>query len=216
MLQLRSIRPLAPAVLALLVCGAAAADEWALLQTGRRLRAERHDLIGDRVRLYSAGGAFTELAASLIVRFEPIVPIESEPAPEAALPEKSLDEAIEEISQRIGLPAALVHSVISAESAYDPAAISPKGAVGLMQLMPETARELEVDPHQPHQNVNGGVRYLRLMLDRYEGSGDQLVRALAAYNAGPGAVDRYEGLPPYNETRAFVRRVLRRFLEISE
>jgi soluble lytic murein transglycosylase len=103
------------------------------------------------------------------------------------------------------LQPALVKAVIAAESNFDPEAVSRKGAQGLMQLMPETAAALGVaDPLQPLENVRAGTRYLRLMIDRY---GD-LERALAAYNAGPSAVDRYGGVPPYPETRDYVQRVL--------
>ena len=103
------------------------------------------------------------------------------------------------------LQPALVKAVIAAESNFDPEAVSHQGAQGLMQLMPKTAASLGVsDPLRPIQNVRGGATYLRRMLDRY---GD-LERALAAYNAGPNAVDRYGGVPPYRETRAYVRRVL--------
>jgi soluble lytic murein transglycosylase len=103
------------------------------------------------------------------------------------------------------LPPALVKAVIAAESLFDPAAVSHAGAQGLMQLMPQTARQLGVlDPFRPDENLRGGTRYLRAMLDRY---GD-MPRALAAYNAGPTAVDQYRGVPPYPETRAYVQRVL--------
>jgi soluble lytic murein transglycosylase-like protein len=86
-----------------------------------------------------------------------------------------------------------------------------------MQLMAETARELQVtDSLDPVQNLRGGTAYLKQLLDRYDGRRDQLVRALAAYNAGPGKVDRYGGLPPYNETRLFVGRVIQRFLRLTE
>jgi soluble lytic murein transglycosylase-like protein len=103
------------------------------------------------------------------------------------------------------VPAALVKAVIAAESAFDPGALSPKGAMGLMQLMPGTAKDLGVDePFHDEQNVHGGTRYLRTLYDRY---GDWL-RTLAAYNAGPQAVDRYDGVPPYEETREYVQRVL--------
>jgi len=103
------------------------------------------------------------------------------------------------------VPPALVKAVIAAESLFDADAVSRKGAQGLMQLMPTTASKLGVaDPFSADQNVRGGVRYLREMLDRY---GD-MQRALAAYNAGPTAVDRYRGIPPYPETRAYVQRVM--------
>jgi len=105
------------------------------------------------------------------------------------------------------LDPALVHAVIRVESAYNPGAVSNKGAIGLMQLMPGTARELSVsDPYDPEQNVRGGSRYLRLMLDRFD---NRLEWALAGYNAGPGAVERYDGIPPYTETIDYVEKVIR-------
>lgn len=115
------------------------------------------------------------------------------------------DRVISHLAGRHGVEAALVKAVIAAESAFDRMAISRAGAQGLMQLMPATALELGVlAPFQPYENIDGGVRYLRAMLDRY---GD-VHRALAAYNAGPRAVDRYGGIPPYRETQAYVTRVL--------
>lgn len=115
------------------------------------------------------------------------------------------DSVIERVAREHGVPPALVKAVVATESNFDPKAVSPKGAQGLMQLMPQTAELVGVrNPFGPEDNVMGGTRYLRWLLDRY---GDW-TRALAAYNAGPSAVDRYRGVPPYRETRAYVRRVL--------
>ncbi|MGI9592779.1 MAG: lytic transglycosylase domain-containing protein [Myxococcota bacterium] len=115
------------------------------------------------------------------------------------------DGLIGSTAARLDVQPALVKAVIAAESNFDPGAVSHKGAQGLMQLMPATAAAMGVeDPMYPPDNVMGGTRYLRHMIDRY---GD-LERALAAYNAGPEAVDRYGGIPPYAETQAYVRRVL--------
>jgi hypothetical protein len=117
----------------------------------------------------------------------------------------SFDPVIRDASLDHGIPPALVKAVIAAESSFDASAVSPKGAMGLMQLMPGTARDLGVDDaFHSEQNVQGGTRYLRELYDRY---GDWL-RTLAAYNAGPEAVDRYDGVPPYDETREYVKRVL--------
>ncbi|MEA3402282.1 MAG: lytic transglycosylase domain-containing protein [Armatimonadota bacterium] len=116
------------------------------------------------------------------------------------------DDIIRHAAESYGLGEDLLHAVIQAESGYNPRCTSSAGAVGLMQLMPGTARALGVsDAYDPVQNVLGGARYLREQLDRF---GD-LSLALAAYNAGPGAVQRHGGIPPYRETQGYVRRVLR-------
>lgn len=115
---------------------------------------------------------------------------------------------IKEIAERYGVDPSLVQAVIGVESAFNPWAVSPKGAQGLMQLMPRTAASLGVrDSFNPRDNIEGGVRHLRYLLDRYPGN---VPLALAAYNAGEGAVDYYGGLPPYPETQQYVQKVLER------
>lgn len=125
----------------------------------------------------------------------------------ASVPE--LEDWVTLHAGRQNLDVNLVLSVIAAESSFDPRAQSHKGAIGLMQLMPDTARELGIDdPWDPEANIRGGTRYLRQMLDRF---GQDLELALAAYNAGPGAVERNGGIPPYRETRSYIERVLTRY-----
>jgi soluble lytic murein transglycosylase-like protein len=120
------------------------------------------------------------------------------------------NDAIAEAADLYSLDPNLIRAVIHAESAFNPFAVSRAGAQGLMQLMPDVAAELDVlDPFDPRQNIFGGARYLRALLDRNKGNVD---RAVASYNAGPGAVDRYNGIPPYRETRNYVKTV-RTFLK---
>jgi hypothetical protein len=106
------------------------------------------------------------------------------------------------------VPAAFVKSIVAAESNFDCDVISSKGAIGLMQLMPETARRYGADPNIPEQNVDAGTHYLRFLMDKYHRYGNSLPRVIAAYNAGPAMVDRYHGVPPFRETRRYVVRVL--------
>lgn len=203
---------------ALLLAGSGIAGEFAVLTTGYRIEAERHEVEGDQVTLFTKGGGTMRIPREAVARFEP-----DDRIPEATKPdhesgkEETLDEIVTQFSAESGLPEALVHSVIAAESAYDADAVSSRGAVGLMQLMPGTARDLQVsDRRNPGENVRGGTMYLRQLLDRYRESPESLLLALAAYNAGPGRVDNYNGLPPFNETRLFVRRVLDRFLALTD
>src|SRR5215472_3327351 len=106
------------------------------------------------------------------------------------------------------VPAAFVQSIVAAESNFDPTVVSSRGAIGLMQLMPALATEYGVDPRIPEQNIDGGTRYLKVLIQRYQKSRDWLRRTIAAYNAGPGMVDKYRGVPPFKETRTYVARVL--------
>jgi soluble lytic murein transglycosylase-like protein len=129
-------------------------------------------------------------------------PIDTEPRPVSS-PE--IEKIVDRIAGEQGVESTLVHSVIRAESDYNPNAVSPKGALGLMQLIPSTARRFGVsNPFDVNENIQGGVRYLRFLLDYYQGD---YAKAIAAYNAGEGAVDKYHGVPPYLETQNYVRRV---------
>ncbi|MBZ5603153.1 MAG: lytic transglycosylase domain-containing protein [Acidobacteriia bacterium] len=117
---------------------------------------------------------------------------------------------VRDAAARYALPAAFVESVAKVESAMKPDAVSPKGAVGVMQLMPSTARALSADASDPEQNIDAGTRLLRELLIKYDGD---VAKALAAYNAGEGAVDRYQGVPPYRETQTYVDKVIRNYIQ---
>lgn len=113
---------------------------------------------------------------------------------------------VDKVSTHQGVDKHLITSVIKAESGFNPVAISPKGAMGVMQLIPATAKRFNVnDPYNPEDNIVGGVKYLKFLLERYQGN---VMLAVAAYNAGESAVDRYQGVPPYPETQEYVKRVL--------
>jgi soluble lytic murein transglycosylase-like protein len=145
-------------------------------------------------------------------RLSPPVPTSPPPAKELVDPHALIREA----ATKHGVPAALVKSIMAAESNFISDVVSPKGAIGLMQLMPETATQFGADPMDPKQNVDAGVQYLHYLLSRYQKHRNPLPRVIAAYNAGPGMVDRYHGIPPFRETRQYVARVLsflRRFQE---
>jgi soluble lytic murein transglycosylase-like protein len=122
---------------------------------------------------------------------------------------------IAESATKYEVPAEFVASIVAAESNFNCGAVSRKGAVGLMQLMPETAQQFGADPAVPAQNIDAGTRYLRWLMDRYHGPRHSVSHVIAAYNAGPAKVDRYRGVPPFRETRAYVTRVLKYLKEFS-
>jgi soluble lytic murein transglycosylase-like protein len=206
-------------LLFLSTASACLAGEFAVLSTGARMRVDRHETEGDKVRLYSGKG-FIELDAARISSFE--VFDDPAPAPAAApvqavattpQPQPTPIELADAAADRYGLPRILLRSVMSAESANRADAVSPKGAIGLMQLMPATAKDLGVDPHDPAQNVDAGARYLRDLLLKYD---YHLWYALAAYNAGPGAVEKYNGIPPYRETINYINRIDRAYKKSTQ
>jgi soluble lytic murein transglycosylase-like protein len=187
--------------------------EYAVLSNGFRIHAERHEIAGSSVLLYTKDGV-TEIPAATVVSFEieeytaPLAP--APPAVAEPAPVKDAATLVRDAARRTGLPPALVESVARVESNLRPDAVSPKGALGVMQLMPATARELAADPHDTAQNIDAGARLLRDLLIKYDGD---VVKALSAYNAGSGAVDRYRGMPPYAETQDYVDKVIRAYVK---
>jgi membrane-bound lytic murein transglycosylase MltF len=197
------------------------ARDVAVLKNGFTITHERRVVVGDVTRLYVSGDgvSFVDVPTTEIDHYEaaPEAPASTpavKPAQSATpafplRPKTDLTDVVNEASGRYRLDPDLVNSVIKAESGFNVHAVSPKGAQGLMQLMPGTAAQLGVpNTFDAQQNVEGGTRYLRELLERYN---FDLVKALAAYNAGPQRVEQFGGVPPYYETRAYVARVVRDF-----
>jgi soluble lytic murein transglycosylase-like protein len=198
-------------------CSAAHAFEHITLRNGFSLDCIRHEAIGDRTRLYTGDANYQELSSAEIVSIEtmPDPPKPAPPAPAAAIQIHAIPTEAEmrELLVRAGaehdIDVELLASVIKTESNFHVDAVSRTGARGLMQLMPSTARYLGVqDVTKADQNIAGGTAYLDSLLKLYK---DNLALALAAYNAGPAAVAKYHGIPPYRETRAYVSRVMNDF-----
>jgi soluble lytic murein transglycosylase-like protein len=197
---------------------ALAADN-AVLRNGFSILHERRQVIGDITRLYvnEDPSSFVDVPTAEIDHFENVP---DAPTPKAAATKTAqgrevtsqpfdLNETVKAASGAFQLDPDLVTSVIHAESDFNIRAVSPKGAQGLMQLMPQTATQLGVqNAFDPQANVQAGTRYLRELLERYN---FDLIKALAAYNAGPQRVEQYKGVPPYFETRAYVAKVVRDF-----
>lgn len=193
-----------------------------VLADGAFLEVDAWEVTGEKVRLeLPAGGMMVLplLRVERIVEVEPkVVAVEPPPAPPSfpwsfdpasVAPKVPHGELIYAAAQRHGLNPHLLATVVWAESGYQPRAVSSKGARGLMQLMPATARRFGLEGeriYDPASNLDAGARYLRWLLDRFEG---RLTHALAGYNAGEGTVDRYRGMPPYRETQGYVRRIFK-------
>jgi soluble lytic murein transglycosylase-like protein len=202
-------------LLAMTLAGSPAfGGEYVVFSSGLKLRADRHEQSGSVIRLFYKGGV-TEVPEKLVSGFEeeevaipepvagiaPVAPVAETTAPAP----RDTKAMVRDAALRSGLPPEFVESVAQVESGFRPDAISPKGALGVMQLMPETARTMGADPYDTAQNIDAGTRLLRDLLVKYDGD---VVKALAAYNAGEGAVAKYQGMPPYNETRWYVKKVI--------
>ena len=198
-----------------------ASAEIVFLTSGRTLSVKSHRVDGESIVLTLRSGGEVTCDKNLISRIEsdevPYVDPDAQKPSDASTPadqreRPSLDgtpyaEFIAAAAQAHGVDPLLVKALIQVESGYRPTARSPKGAVGLMQIMPSTARAYKVrNPFDPKANIEAGVRHLKALLDRF--GLDRTELALAAYNAGPGAVEKFNGVPPYRETRDYVSRIL--------
>jgi transglycosylase-like protein with SLT domain len=212
----------AAAVVALLAAAAPASAEIVFLTSGRTLSVKSHRVDGDRIVLTLRSGGEVTCDKELIAKVEPDeVPYVDPDAPKASeagiaalaidQDENALDgtpygEIIAAASEAHGVNPMLVRALIQVESKFRPTARSRKGAMGLMQLMPSTVREYNLrNPFEPKANIEAGIKHLKTLIDRF---GSSIELGLAAYNAGPGAVEKFNGVPPYRETRTYVSRIL--------
>ena len=214
----------AVATLAFLTTAVPASAEIVFLKSGRTLSVKSHKVEGERITLTLRGGGEVTCDKTVVDKIEPDEVPYIEPPVEKAEPTQEapaagpvqedrpvLDgtpyaEIIAAAAEAHGVDPLLVRALIQVESGYRPRARSPRGAMGLMQLMPSTAREYNVrHPFEPKANIEAGIKHLKTLIDRF---GDDVGLALAAYNAGPGAVEKFNGIPPYRETRSYVSRIL--------
>ena len=198
-----------------LVWAVPASADIVRLAHGRTMTVDACRFEGDMVILLLPGGGEVRAHRDLVVEILPeevprgretaLERLASSPsAARAPLGEQSIRDLVDRIAARVGIDARLAHAVVRAESNYRPLAVSPKGAMGLMQLMPPLAASYDlVDPFDPELNLETGMKHLRRLLVRYD-----VRRALAAYNAGEGAVSRYGGVPPYRETQSYVQKIM--------
>jgi len=195
-------------LLLLAALGPASAEaEIAVMESGKILYVDRFERIDGQITLHITGGGVVTVPSEIVANVVPNEIVEQGEDPQTVSLFPPLGEVIDPAASKYGVAPELVAAVIWAESSGDPNAVSSRGARGLMQLMPETAKELGVTRIlDPRENVEGGTKYLKQMLDAHEGD---VSLALAAYNAGPEAVRRYGGMPPYRETREYVGRVMR-------
>ena len=196
--------------------------EIVFFSTGRNLSVQSHHVEGDTIVMVMRGGGEMSVDATLVAHIEPDevpypepVVTPARPGPEPDAPTSTgprlesnprFDPIIEKIAKEQGVDATLVRAVIQVESGFQPRARSRKGAMGLMQVMPQTARQYGVRPrslYEPRANIEAGSKHLKSLLDRLP-----LHLALAAYNAGEGAVERFRGVPPYPETQKYVSTIL--------
>ncbi len=217
----------AVATLALLATAVPASAEIVFLKSGRTLSVKSHRVDGERITLTLRGGGEVTCDKTVVDKIEadevpyvelPVEKVEKveqiQETPAGGLIQQDrpvLDgtpyaEIIAAAAEAHGVDPMLVRALIQVESGYRPRARSPRGAMGLMQLMPSTAREYNVrHPFEPKANIEAGIKHLKTLIDRF---GDDVGLALAAYNAGPGAVEKFNGIPPYRETRSYVSRIL--------